>query len=1018
MFVKKEDREKILSATKDKFFDLISEYTPLSKKGGSHVGKCPNCGHEKGLTVTLTTDKQIAHCFKCGDFTANTAAEYLWKGQNMLFPEALMFLADKYSVDISKPKIIPKNKPKKGTPKSADTKKVSFCTKMLKESGLDKNDTYATTYVASDKKVMKKSHPFSKGTLDRFGNIDINGDDVIIKYYDLEGFPVTYEVQVKGKLTGKMREYYRVRWQYPEEHLNQEGKPFKYKSPFASGTHIYFPERIREKYHKGEEIPTLFIQEGEKKAEKACKHDIPSIAVSGIQNIGKKGRLPEDIIRLVEKCNVKEVVFMLDSDWNDLSRNIKISESVDRRPNLFFRAVSNYKDYFRTLVIRALYVEIYFGYVLKNDKEDKGVDDLLTNTLSGKEDELKKDIDRCKNEKSLLGSYVQLHKISTITEHKLRELWSLHNSQEFALKHKDVLESLPEFIIGRHKWRFNKEGEIESTQPIESDEKYWEEIIKTDKNDNETKTYKFRYGRCFQFLKNRGFGRYRKLDGSFEWIKLDIPTVRTVQPWEIRDFLTEFTKMVAHEDVLEMIYCGGPQYLGPDKLSNLTFVEPCFEKPTRDKQIFYFKKKCWEITADKMQQIDYTDITHQIWFDVKQDRETKLLKPLINVKKVNAEWSYTISADGENSHFLKFLINTSNFTWRKEKMLKDGVAGITIDPSELQENVVHLIAKLCAIGYMLMDSKDRSISKAVVAMDGKQSEVGLSNGRSGKSLVGELFKHIKSSAYINGKKKDFDSDTFIWNEITEKTKIVFVDDLRPNFDFEFLFANITGDWAVNYKGGGRCTVPFNKSAKIYLTTNHALNGEGSSFKDRQWPIAFSDFYNDSHKPINDFGVMFFDEWEFEQWNLTWNLLASCVRLYLKYGYVESPSDRIEVRKIRQFLGEELIAWADEYFSSDNIINTKIPRRTMYDKFLEYAPEQRKWSKASVFKKKILKYCEYRDYTFNPHKYDKTTGLPLNIDKDGRPNIDDKSAGVEYFTIGDRTATKEIIDFGVPYDTED
>ena len=38
--------------------------------------------------------------------------------------------------------------------------------------------------------------------------------------------------------------------------------------------------------------------------------------------------------------------------------------------------------------------------------------------------------------------------------------------------------------------------------------------------------------------------------------------------------------------------------------------------------------------------------------------------------------------------------------------------------------------------------------------------------------------------------------------------------------------------------------------------------------------------------------------------------------------------------------------------------------------------------------------------FNPQKYDRITGLPIYLDKDGNPVIDDKSSGVEYFTIGD------------------
>ena len=35
-------------------------------------------------------------------------------------------------------------------------------------------------------------------------------------------------------------------------------------------------------YKEKEQIPILYIQEGEKKAEKACKHGVLQIAVSGI----------------------------------------------------------------------------------------------------------------------------------------------------------------------------------------------------------------------------------------------------------------------------------------------------------------------------------------------------------------------------------------------------------------------------------------------------------------------------------------------------------------------------------------------------------------------------------------------------------------------------------------------------------------------------------------------------------------------------------------------------------------
>ena len=123
------------------------------------------------------------------------------------------------------------------------------------------------------------------------------------------------------------------------------------------------------------------------------------------------------------------------------------------------------------------------------------------------------------------------------------------------------------------------------------------------------------------------------------------------------------------------------------------------------------------------------------------------------------------------------------------------------------DNKIHLLSKLCAIGFMMMECKDANVARAVIGMDGKQSEIGDSNGRSGKSLVGELLRNVIQIAYIPGKNRDLFNDQFIWNDIVENTKLVFIDDVMQNFNFEFLFPPITGDWSVNYKGGRRVTFP-------------------------------------------------------------------------------------------------------------------------------------------------------------------------------------------------------------------
>ena len=1013
-YISKQDKERILDASNGKLLEVIRKYVSLKKKGAAYKGTCPKCGKE----FEYNDGKKIFKCFHC-DFKGNSPVSW-YTSQGKSYVEALQILAQNFNVFIEeKQPVAVKKQPVKSTPMPVKEKiesipapgakhDKSYCHKMLKESGLTFDDVMANVTSVSENKTVTFSHTFKSGTIDSRNNI-VKGDDVIIEYYDLEGNPVKFDQVYKGKSTGRIMEYFRVRWQFPDEHLDAKGKPTKYKSPAGSGSFIYIPQRIRDLYKSRTKIKRLFIQEGEKKSEKACKHDVPSVAISGIQNLGRGGVLHEDLVKLIVACQVEELVMLYDADWQDISNNLTLNDFADQRPKNFFNAAKNFKEYCIQLKnSRGIYLEIYIGNVIKNDNGDKGIDDLLANTLKGKESELVKDIDFLINERSLKGNFLQLHKITTWPDAKLYELWNLHNAEAFAMFHKEKLKLLPEFRIGKYRWRFNEQGKIESAQPIEEDEKYWEEIHKEDRQGNERIEYRFRYERCFNFLQNRGFWRLRKPDGDYEYIRVEHPVLTTLKSHEeIRDFVKDFTREINKEEVLEMLHRGGPQFLGPEKLSNLFFYTPQLEEPRRDKQLFYFKEFYWDISADEIKENKYSSITHQIWKDQINEISASRTPRLIYVEQnENGIFDYSISEVGEKSHFLKFLINSSNFTWRKEKngaKIVESSEGLeesqVITKAEIRENKGHLISKLCAIGYMLMTAKDRSVSKAVVAMDGKQSEVGKSNGRSGKSLVGEMLKNIIPTIYINGKHKDIEGDNFLWDEMTVKTKAVFIDDVRTNFPFEFLFANITGDWAVNYKGNRRATFPFSQSPKIYLTTNHALNGEGSSFADRQWKIAFSDYYNDNHKPIDDFGVLFFDEWDFEQWNLLWNLLAECIQLYLQFGVVQAPMERIEARQLRQMISEPFLMWADEYFSNTEKIGKRIARKEMQDAFKEHSPEQWRFYSTTLFKTRLKKYCELREYQFNPHRYDSETGICLFLDKDGNAIEDDKSGGIEYFTIG-------------------
>lgn len=1021
--------------------------TDLRKSGSQFYTKCPKCGKidtKKRKGLMFNPSKQIAKCYSC-DWGCNHPVKYLMDVEGKKYPEALEYLAGLHHIEIEtednrKQRLEHEAKSKRQARRQK--KMESFCDRQLKESGITREDI-EVELVEDGGKTVKKRPTFISGTRDQYGKYLVgSGDDMLIYYYDLDGKPVMF----KPPKSQKRMQLIRVRWQNPELHKDKNGRPIKYQSPSGSGSHIYIPEYIRQHYKFAKPIDTLFIQEGEKKAEKSCKHNIPSIGIMGIQNIGGKNRtLPAEVQLIVQQCNVKQVVFLLDSDWNHLSGNLKNGDRIDQRPRNFFYAVKNYKEYMQTLVNIGLSVDIWFGYIKENEAQAKGIDDLLVASFKGQEKELREHIDYAMHDKQGHDDFVQMHKITTMNDQKLADLWLLNDANEFAKIHRQEIGDLKEFYLKGFSRRFNENDELELTQKIQPHEKYWDVIERETRSGDPRTELQFNYYNCFNFLQNRGYHRIQMKSGEWDFIHIKNRVIHKVDNYAIKDFVTLYTEELKEIQVLNMLYRGGPQYLGQEKLSNLKFVNPTIEKAGRDTQCLFFSDKIWEITAAGIKEMSYAEFRNFVWEDKIINAKIEATKPLLEVTRMNpalrkklgpeyqniadGEFFIDYTEDGERCHFLQFLRNTSNFTWRKEKRHKE--TSNPEDAPDLEElfiNNRHLVNKLTAMGYLLHDYKNDSELKAVIGMDGKISEVGSSNGRTGKSLYGVAIEQVIPQEYIGAKNKRITEDQFLFSDVTEKTMNLFLDDVRANIDFEFFFPVISGKLKVNVKGGSRFTLDQGDTPKLFLTTNHAINGEGSSFRDRQAFLAFSDWYNDNHKPIDDFGVNFFSEWEQDQWNLFYNLMATCLQLYFQSlrdewsgknkGIVDPPLETLEKRRLRQQIGEDFMQWADVKFAANpdgspvdefSELNNRVERRELWADFSKEKPHAVKYVSSTNFKKRMKYYCKYKGYHFNPTKQnadgiDYGTWCKHNAGQmfDGE---DDKSGGVEFFTITSNTWTK-------------
>lgn len=78
--------------------DLIGEYVDLKRSGSNYMGLCP-FHSEKTPSFSVSPSKSIFKCFGCG--VAGDVITFIMKRENLNFPEAVEFLAEKYNVRLS-----------------------------------------------------------------------------------------------------------------------------------------------------------------------------------------------------------------------------------------------------------------------------------------------------------------------------------------------------------------------------------------------------------------------------------------------------------------------------------------------------------------------------------------------------------------------------------------------------------------------------------------------------------------------------------------------------------------------------------------------------------------------------------------------------------------------------------------------------------------------------------------------------------------------------------------------------
>lgn len=94
--ISKDDIQRINDAARVE--EIVGEFVNLKKRGVNYIGLCP-FHNEKTPSFVVSPAKNIYKCFGCG--AAGNSVNFIMEHEQYTYPEALRFLAKKYSIEIT-----------------------------------------------------------------------------------------------------------------------------------------------------------------------------------------------------------------------------------------------------------------------------------------------------------------------------------------------------------------------------------------------------------------------------------------------------------------------------------------------------------------------------------------------------------------------------------------------------------------------------------------------------------------------------------------------------------------------------------------------------------------------------------------------------------------------------------------------------------------------------------------------------------------------------------------------------
>lgn len=276
------------------------------------------------------------------------------------------------------------------------------------------------------------------------------------------------------------------------------------------------------------------------------------------------------------------------------------------------------------------------------------------------------------------------------------------------------------------------------------------------------------------------------------------------------------------------------------------------------------------------------------------------------------------------------------------------------------------------IGYALHNYNTSATSKVIVLNDENISEQ--PEGGSGKTLLAKALGRIRSLVLKDGKSFN-PKKSFEWSDVDETSDLVLIDESSKGSVFEDLFSIISNGINVERKNRDKYFLPIEKSPKLMMTTNTVIPGNSGSFKRRQYNIDLYQYFNKNYTPEDEFGHIFFDEWDDVEWAKFDALMLLCVHFYLEYNVLETPEVFQGKKDAIRATGLTFYEWfEDSKEDFQNFIDTQ----SALERYLRETSQKSFEMSAKKFKSYIKSCCEIFGHTYSEVRTSNARGFRLEL----------------------------------------